>query len=677
MKLQPLRDALYNYVYLTSIERKIVDTQQFQRLRFIAQNSSAYLTYPSNQLNRFTHSLGVMHLGGKMFIQSLENSDLKHFVCFMEHGKECIKDEISKNPNNFDIKKPYKIVEKQWSENFGNLSGFSIQSHHIDSDKRFGLYKDYLFIINTFWSALRIACMLHDIGHFPYSHLFETAILESERIDNSVGKSFQDKKDSFINSLKSKYGKYAGFSVPKMQPHEIMGAEIISDFVEKIVKEDSESFFERLVLSLGIRVFFNVKDKKKYSIIECLHDIVSGELDADRLDYTVRDPLSSGMELGIIDIDRLIDSLQLFQDTKRKKLKVLPQSKNISSIDQFFHQRYLVYQYLIYHHNVVRMDLIIKEIVKELFYLSSQIEEKDDLAKNIRKTLEQSELFKVQENNKLAYPILNPQCFYKYDDYWLKTLFINISDTIKHYKKIHRSTIEKNSNFIPKNIQRLSLFIDTFLMRKTNNIYSLTKRTDDYFDIIDSLTKMKDIKALIKQFETNNKLEEVVASLEIATEIREDLEKLIEHYDPNKGYEKVVTSLVIDGEIKKDLFKKAINQLKYDIKKDVLLKNYNIEVLHRIVPHKLFKYNELRNGKKVSKLEFIKPENKLKPVSKASPYLESLATATMNTPNFNIFFICEDIKGIDVNSEIKKKILQYSKKHLKIYVKEYIGVESK
>ena len=61
-----IRDPLHGNVELNEIELKLLDTPQMQRLRHIKQNGLCYLVYPAMNSTRFEHSLGVMHLAGKV-----------------------------------------------------------------------------------------------------------------------------------------------------------------------------------------------------------------------------------------------------------------------------------------------------------------------------------------------------------------------------------------------------------------------------------------------------------------------------------------------------------------------------------------------------------------------------------------------------------------------------------
>src|SRR5215211_5813396 len=106
-----ITDPIHKYIRITDIEKKLIDTEVFQRLRKIRQLAGAHLVYPSAQHTRFEHSLGVMHLAGLAAETLLD----KGYI-------ECKED-----------------VE-----------------------------------------SLRIAALLHDIGHGPFSHLFEEVLLQNK-----------------------------------------------------------------------------------------------------------------------------------------------------------------------------------------------------------------------------------------------------------------------------------------------------------------------------------------------------------------------------------------------------------------------------------------------------------------------------------------------------------------
>lgn len=54
-----IKDPIHGYFRLNRLEVKIMDTNYLQRLRYISQSPTSYLTYPTSRTSRFEHSLGV------------------------------------------------------------------------------------------------------------------------------------------------------------------------------------------------------------------------------------------------------------------------------------------------------------------------------------------------------------------------------------------------------------------------------------------------------------------------------------------------------------------------------------------------------------------------------------------------------------------------------------------
>ena len=79
--------------------------------------------------------------------------------------------------------------------------------------------------------------------------------------------------------------------------------------------------------------------------------LVDGEIDADRLDYCIRDAHAAGLEFGAIDIERIVSNMMLCKDQDNNFL-MIPTDNALSAIESFYHQRYLLYKYEIYHHSL-------------------------------------------------------------------------------------------------------------------------------------------------------------------------------------------------------------------------------------------------------------------------------------------------------------------------------------
>lgn len=124
-----IRDPVHGFIQITEWERQIIDDPVFQRLRRIRQLAWTDMVYPGACHNRFEHSLGVMHVATKIFdtITRKEEKYLKEELNFTDHG--------------------------------------------LDRDR----------------VLLRLACLLHDVGHSPFSHAGEGLLLTNP----DTGKSYK------------------------------------------------------------------------------------------------------------------------------------------------------------------------------------------------------------------------------------------------------------------------------------------------------------------------------------------------------------------------------------------------------------------------------------------------------------------------------------------------------
>ena len=72
------RDPIHGFIDVDSLESKIIDSEPFQRLRYIRQLGTSYLVYHGAEHTRFGHSLGVMHLVSKAFDSALLNYEMRN-----------------------------------------------------------------------------------------------------------------------------------------------------------------------------------------------------------------------------------------------------------------------------------------------------------------------------------------------------------------------------------------------------------------------------------------------------------------------------------------------------------------------------------------------------------------------------------------------------------------------
>jgi hypothetical protein len=152
--------------------------------------------------------------------------------------------------------------------------------------------------------AVTIAILLHDIGHAPFSHVLENTLVEI--------------------------------------PHEEISLLLMTQLNDEFNGK----------LDLAIRIFTN-QYKKHF-----LHQLVSSQLDMDRLDYLNRDSFFTGVAEGTIGVERIIKMLNVWDD------QLVVDEKGIYSVEKFLISRRLMYWQVYLHKTVVSAESLLINILK-------------------------------------------------------------------------------------------------------------------------------------------------------------------------------------------------------------------------------------------------------------------------------------------------------------------------
>jgi uncharacterized protein len=181
-----------------------------------------------------------------------------------------------------------------------------------------------------FHRTMRLAAMLHDIGTFPFSHTVELAYINHWR-------------EQQRQNGKTKY----------TANHETLGAHIIQNTnfdggVTKILREEGIDPVELSLIIAG--------ESENLVANQLMHS----DVDADRMDYLLRDAYFTGIKLGLYDIDMLIRSMALGRVKDTDVLCVREDGQHI--VDSFLVSRYFWYSQIISDGTSYKFDLIAARI---------------------------------------------------------------------------------------------------------------------------------------------------------------------------------------------------------------------------------------------------------------------------------------------------------------------------
>jgi len=247
-----VRDPLWDTIRLDASAVRIVDTPEFQRLRYIRQLGFTHLVYPGATHTRFDHALGVYHLTKTALRHLRERGGVPPEVW---EGEELV---------------PY-------------------------------------------------AALLHDIGHYPFSHA-----LEELEVD-PVPAHHEDVAQRFFASTSLR---------DALAPLGLTAA----DRIHELIRGDSEI---------------------------PLRGLVSGSLDLDKMEYLRRDARFCGVPYGEVDVSRLLQGLELLPDPTTGRHEVGVHEKAVAALESLLFAKYQMFRNVYWHHAVRAATVLYKRIVEE------------------------------------------------------------------------------------------------------------------------------------------------------------------------------------------------------------------------------------------------------------------------------------------------------------------------
>jgi len=209
-------------------------------------------------------------------------------------------------------------------------------AHHTRLEHSLGVYKiasqisDILEIEEYEKNILTCAAFVHDIGHGPFSHTLESILLEKFGVDHI------DLTEKLI------LGEYDIFESEENKF-------IQSPSVSQILESQGLNKKELISIIRGKNV------EKSY-----LSQILNSTIDADQLDYLVRDAYYTGVAYGLIDIERLLQTLQIYNDN------LTINRKGVGVMENILMARGLMYSSVYFHKTVRIAELMLSKAIEEI-----------------------------------------------------------------------------------------------------------------------------------------------------------------------------------------------------------------------------------------------------------------------------------------------------------------------
>lgn len=301
-----IKDIVHDSIELTPIAKTIIDNPIFQRLRYLHQLGVCYLIFPNANNNRFEHSIGTYHLAGLMLEKIQKNSSCAEINKSLLEIK-FIRNYLLKHFELDDNEESYLFLEKV------NIS----------------LLDDYLI------ELIKIAGLVHDIGHGPFSHLFDEWLHDIPNIKTSKLIDHESRSVVLLQNIISN-GKI------KLLDEEYLLSEFIDgdafEFISELINPNSNT--------------------PKNFIFQIISNSLNG-LDVDKLDYLYRDSFYLGSGTPY-DLSRVISHVQVIN-----KNICFPE-KISYEIYKVFRSRYDLHKQFYSHKTTICIEYMIRDILENL-----------------------------------------------------------------------------------------------------------------------------------------------------------------------------------------------------------------------------------------------------------------------------------------------------------------------
>lgn len=306
-----LNDAVWGTVELTPSEVLLLDSPLLQRLRGIRQLGMAHLVYPGAGYTRLEHSLGVLE-SAQRIVDALAHNAQK--------------------------RKRYSITP---------------DASIPDPSERDRV-------------STRLAALLHDVGHAPFSHATEHLIALTH-------------EGEFRSASELVRGRFEG--VTGIDPAELMSVLFVLSGPMRSVFEHARFDIGGQKADFAPAVAARILGSRSFLNATYLSGVVSGPLDADKIDYMARDAHHAGLPLAL-DITRLVSQLEVVTVTPGNAINEALRLRateaggrfyelgiaraGLGAFEQLVMARVMLYERLYYHHKIRTAEGLVRNLVHAL-----------------------------------------------------------------------------------------------------------------------------------------------------------------------------------------------------------------------------------------------------------------------------------------------------------------------
>jgi len=281
-RITEVRDPIHGAIPISFDELAVLDHPLLQRLRHIKQLGFSDLSFPGATHNRYLHSVGAMHLAGRAFDAIFDGEDSEALL------------------------QPQRRAEMR--------------------------------------RLVRIAALLHDVGHAPFSHASEFAM-----------------PDVGLLTIPAYQRQPEDYPSDRQASHEDYTIKIITDSsltpaLERIIGLPALAVAGLVDPSLRVKPEWYQANGIDWHPL--LQQLISSELDVDRMDYLARDSHFAGVHYGVFDVGWLMGHLSHHRvdDTAYLALK----ARAIYAFDDFLIARYHMFMMVYFHHRSVGYEEMLK-----------------------------------------------------------------------------------------------------------------------------------------------------------------------------------------------------------------------------------------------------------------------------------------------------------------------------